>query len=62
MTLIAGVEPEGGEAEVISKAERLASELRAISARVERTACKDLYFQSVSIVLPGACLLRWGST
>ena len=48
VTLIAGVEPKGGEAEVLSKTEKLASELKAISARVERTACKDLYFQSVS--------------
>lgn len=48
VTLIAGVKPEGGEAQVVSKAERLALELKAISARVERAACKDLYFQSVS--------------
>ncbi|CAM9093653.1 unnamed protein product, partial [Laminaria digitata] len=51
VTLIAGVEPEGGVAEVLSKAESLASELKAISAQVERTACKDLYFQSVFALL-----------
>lgn len=50
-TLIAGVKPEGGEAEVVSKTEKLALELKAISARVERAACKDLYFQSVSFLV-----------
>lgn len=48
-TLIAGVDPEGGASEVLSKAENLASELKAISASVERITCKDLYFQSVSV-------------
>lgn len=49
VTLIAGVDPKGGASEVLSKAENLASELKAISASVERIACKDLYFQSVSV-------------
>lgn len=47
-TLIAALNPDGGEQEVISKAQSLAQELKAISVRVERVACKDLYFQSVS--------------
>lgn len=49
VTLVAGVEPEGGAAEVIKKAESLALKLKPISARVTRTACMDLYFKSVSI-------------
>lgn len=48
VTLIAGVEPEGGAAEVVKRAEDLALKLQPISARVERTACMDLYFKSVS--------------
>lgn len=57
VTLIAGLEPEGGEAEVIAKAESLALKLGAISARVERTACMDLYFKSVSFA-PSAGLFN----
>ena len=49
MTLVAGLEPEGGAAEVLKKAESLASKLQPMSARVERTACMDLYFKSVSL-------------
>lgn len=48
VTLIAGLEPQGGAAEVLAKAESLASKLKPISARVERTGCMDLYFKSVS--------------
>lgn len=48
VTLLAGVEPKGGVDEIISKTEKLASDLKALPARVERAACKDLYFQSVS--------------
>lgn len=47
VTLIAGVEPEAGAAEVLKKTESLALKLQAISVRVERTACMDLYFKSV---------------
>lgn len=50
MSLVAGVEPEGGAAEVLKKAESLALKLQPISARVERTACMDLYFKSVSLL------------
>ncbi|CAN0076644.1 unnamed protein product, partial [Ectocarpus sp. 12 AP-2014] len=51
VTLIAGLEPEGGEAEVIAKAESIALKLGPISARVERTACMGLYFKSVFALL-----------
>lgn len=53
VTLIAGVKPEGGEADVVSKAEKLALELNALSGKVERAACKNLYFQSVSEEMVG---------
>lgn len=55
VTLIAGVEPEGGAAEVLKKAESLALKLQPISARVERTACMDLYFKSVSLGQSSRC-------
>eukprot|EP00752_Nemacystus_decipiens_P011316 g10056.t1 len=51
VTLIAGVEPEGGAAEVLKTAESLALKLQPISARVERVACMDLYFKSVFALL-----------
>lgn len=51
VTLIAGVEPEGGAEEVLAKAESLALKLQPIPARVERTGCMDLYFKSVSILV-----------
>lgn len=62
VTLIAGVEPEGGAADVLLKAERLAVELKAISARVERIACKNLYFQSVSSCRRCWSLKKYGET
>lgn len=49
VTLIAGLEPEGGVEEVLKKTEGLATKLPPFSARVERTACMDLYFKSVSL-------------
>jgi len=47
VTLVAGLEPEGGVAEVLKKAESLALKLKPIPARVESVACMDLYFKSV---------------
>lgn len=48
VTLIAGLEPEGGIAEILRRVESLTSKLQPIPARVERVACMDLYFKSVS--------------
>lgn len=56
VTLLAGVEPKGGVGEIISKTEKLVSDLKVLPARIECTACKDLYFQSVSSVL--LCSIR----
>lgn len=60
-TLIAGVQPEGREKEVLAKAESLALEFKSISARVECTAVKDLYFQSVSFETDAQLGCRAGS-
>ncbi|CAM9756497.1 unnamed protein product [Hapterophycus canaliculatus] len=58
VTLIAGLEPEGGVEEVLTTTEKLATTIRSFSARVERTACMDLYFKSVFAVLErNQCLL-----
>ncbi|CAM9803738.1 unnamed protein product [Scytosiphon promiscuus] len=51
VTLIAGLEPEGGVEEVLKKTEGLGEKIQPFSARVERTACMDLYFKSVFAVL-----------
>lgn len=58
VTLIAGLEPQGGAAEVLAKAESLALKLKPISARVERTGCMDLYFKSVSFVVLASFYFR----
>lgn len=50
VTLIAGLEPQGGAAEVLAKAESLALKLKPIPARVESTGFMDLYFKSVSFI------------
>lgn len=52
MTLIAGVKTDGGEGDIFSKAESLAADISPITGVIERAACKDLYFQSVSFVVP----------
>lgn len=50
VTLVAGLEPDGGVAEVLKKAESLALKLQPVPARVERVECMDLYFKSVSFL------------
>lgn len=54
VTLIAGLEPEGGVEEVLQKSESLATKIQPFCARVERTACMDLYFKSVSFMMAEA--------